>query len=81
MIFFRLKELIGKWEMEHRKRLSFDDLGKALGISPQVLSKMADPTANYATSTRHVDVLCQYFGVEASALIAIFPDEPPRTPE
>ncbi len=75
MVLFRLRELMGRWEVDNRQRLSFDDLGRRVGVSPQVLSRMADPVGDYATSTRHVDALCNFFKVTPNDLLAVFPDD------
>lgn len=68
---YRLREVIARWETEHRLRLSFESLGQQTGISPQVLSKMSDPAREYATSSHHLELLAVYFDVEVGHLIVI----------
>ena len=60
---------MGRWEIDHGKRLPMESLSKETGISPQVLSKLADPAVDYATSSRHLEALCRFFGVTMDGLV------------
>jgi DNA-binding Xre family transcriptional regulator len=74
MIIYRIRELMGRWEVQNRQRLPLDELARRTGISTQVLSKMADPVGDYATSTRHLELLCRFFKVTPSEMV-LFTDE------
>jgi hypothetical protein len=54
-------------------RLTFEDLSAASGISPQVLTRMADPSQEYHTTTRNLEALAQVFVVAIDALIEFYP--------
>ena len=68
MLRFRLRELIGRWEIENQRSLSLDELAAATAVSRQVLAKMGDPRG-YVTASRHVEELCHFFKVNPNELI------------
>lgn len=77
MLRFRLREFIGRWEVEHGRSLSFDELADFTSVSRQVLAKMADPRG-YVTASRHIEELCHFFKVTPNELIVF--DCPIGTP-
>lgn len=77
MMKFRVREMIGRWEVENGRSLSLDDLAEQTGISRQVLAKMGDPRG-YVTASRHIEELCHFFKVMPNELIVL--DCPLGTP-
>jgi hypothetical protein len=53
--------------------LTFEDLSSATGISPQVLAHMADPSQEYHTTTRNLEILSRTFGVRLDQLVEFSP--------
>lgn len=70
---FRLRENVARWEFANKKRLPLDLLAQETGISPQTLSKIADPASEYATSTRHLEALCRFFDVTLNDFVVFDP--------
>jgi len=73
MIIYRIRELLARREIQERRRLTFEDLSAATGISPQVLARMADPGQEYHTTTRNLEVLARTFGVGLEELTEFWP--------
>jgi DNA-binding Xre family transcriptional regulator len=73
MMLYRIRELLARREIQERRRLSFEDLSAATGISPQVLTRMADPSQEYHTTTRNLEILAQVFGVPLDELVEFHP--------
>ena len=64
---------MGRYEADTGERLTLQDISKQTGISSSVLSKMSDPQADYATTTRHLELICRFFGVTADGLVVFDP--------
>ena len=73
MIIYRIRELLARREVRERRRLTFEDLSEATGISPQVLARIADPGQEYHTTTRNLEVLARTFGVGLEELVELWP--------
>jgi putative transcriptional regulator len=69
---YRLRELMEDWGRKNGRRLSLKELAERTGINRPVLSRMTDPRG-YTTNTRFIEVICRFFGVEASDLIVFAP--------
>lgn len=74
-LLFRIRELLARREIQERRRLTLEELGRSTGISPQVLARMADPEQEYHTSTRNLESLATYFGVGLDDLVVFFPPD------
>ena len=73
MMLYRIRELLARREIQERRRLTFEDLSTATGISPQVLARMADPSQEYHTTTRNLEILARTFGVGLDQLVEFSP--------
>ena len=73
MLLYRIRELLARREIQEHRRLTFEDLSAATRISPQVLARMADPSQEYHTTTRTLEVLARVFGVALDDLIEFHP--------
>lgn len=67
MIRFRLKELIAEREFQEGRRVTFNEIAKATGISRTTLSRVTN-SFGYSTTTDNLDRLCGYFGCELGQL-------------
>ncbi len=77
MLKYRIRQLTGDWEHRNNQRLPLKDLAAAIGVTPSVLSKMASPEG-YNTSSKHIELLCRFFGVTPNELIELQPPIDPN---
>lgn len=73
MIQCRLRELMGSKGRRDRRRITYDDIREATGISRNTLSRLAnDLDTMVAIST--MDRLCAYFNCQPSDLFVHVPE-------
>jgi len=73
MIKYNLKALISEKEFQEARKITYDEISNATGISKQTLSKIAS-TRGYKTNTENIEKLCTYFNITPDNLITIVPD-------
>lgn len=61
MIQFRLRELMAEKSRVSGRRVTYEDIRVATGISPNTLSKLAQPTPPKLIGVSVIDRLCEYF--------------------
>ena len=74
MIRFRLREMIADREFKEGKRLSLEEIARAVGIQRTTLSRISGQRG-YNTTTDNIDKLCRYFGCSVDKLMEYVPDE------
>jgi len=72
MIKFRLRELMGKLEVEVGRKLTYDILARHTGISRQTLARIASPRG-CNTTTENMERLCRFFRCAPEELIIFEP--------
>lgn len=80
MHYFRIRELMARWEREHGQRMYLKDVATRSGISQTVVTRMANP-GGYVTSSKHIEALCRLFGVGPEELISFRPPIDPAGQE
>lgn len=75
MIRFRLKEMMGKLEVEHGRKLTLQMLARYTGISRQTLARIASPKG-CNTTTENLERLCRFFKCKPEELIMFDPPLP-----
>ena len=74
MIRYNLKIFINEKEFEENKKITYEEISKATGISRQTLSKIASKRG-YKTNSENIEKLCQYFECTPDQLMTIIPDK------
>ncbi len=74
MIRFRLKELMADKSFKSAKRLTFEEVASATGITRTTLSKIAN-TRGYNTTTDNINQLCRFFGCTVGDVMEFMEDE------
>jgi len=74
MIKYNLKALMLDKSFSENRKITYEDVSRATGISKPTLSKIAS-RRGYVTSTSIIEKLCQYFECSCNELITIIPDE------
>ncbi len=73
MIYIQIKEVIQAKSVAWGRRITFNELATATGISRMTLSRMVN-NEGYSTVTSHLDRLCAFFECELDELIRYVPD-------
>ncbi len=77
MLIVNLKQLMLLKGARTGKRLYYQDVAEATGISVSTLSRIAS-NPKYNISKGHIEKLCAYFGVTPDELMTIIPDPPEK---
>ena len=78
MIKYNLKALIAEKGFDEDRRITYDEIAAATGISKTTLSHIASKRG-YDTAVSNIEKLCLYFGCAVSKFIDIVPEsEKPR---
>jgi len=80
MLRFRIGRLLQDREAAEGRVISWVEVGRSTGISPEVLSSLASPRGAPPTNTRYVEALCRYFKATPAEMLELFPalDQEPR---
>jgi len=79
VIKFRLKEMMGKLEVDFGRKLTFETLARYTGISRQTLARIASPKG-CNTTIENMERLCRFFKCRPEELITFDPPLPANTP-
>ena len=79
MIKFRLKERMGKLEVDYGRKLTFETLAHYTGISRQTLARIASPKG-CNTTIENMERLCRFFKCRPEELITFDPPLPAKNP-
>ena len=74
MIKFNFKALLDDKEFKESRKIKYEEISKATGISRQTLSKIAS-VKGYKTNTDNIEKLCSYFNCTPDELMTIIPDK------
>jgi len=74
MIKYNLKALIADKEFKNKKKITYEEISKATGISRQTLSKISSVRGQQIGS-KIIEKLCIYFDVTPDQFMTIIPDE------
>jgi len=75
MIRYNLKALILEKEFAEDRKITYEEVSNATGISRQTLSKVASKRGHNVTADV-IEKLCTYFNVTPDKLMTIIPDSP-----
>lgn len=75
MIKYNLKALIADKEFREERKINYEEISAATGISKPTISKIASKKGYY-TSTENIEKLCRYFDCTPDQLMTIIPDPP-----
>jgi putative transcriptional regulator len=75
MIQFRLRELMAEKSRVSGQKVTYEDIRLATGISPNTLSRLAQPIPPKLIGVSVIDRLCKYFGCQVGDLLVYVPDE------
>ena len=75
MIKYNLKILIHEKEFAEDRKITYEEISKATGISRQTLSKIASKKG-YRTNSNNIENLCKYFNVTIDKFLTIVQDPP-----
>jgi len=73
MIYIQIKEVIQAKSLAWGRRITFNELATATGISRMTLSRMVN-NQGYSTVTDQLDKLCTFFECEIHELVRFVPD-------
>lgn len=73
MIYIQIKEVIQAKSVAWGRRITFNELATATGISRMTLSRMVN-NEGYSTVTDQLDKLCTFFECEIHELVRFVPD-------
>ena len=79
MIKFRLKEMMGKLEVDYGRKLTYETLAKYTGISRQTLARIASPKG-CNTTIENMERLCRFFKCTPEELLLFDPPLPNLSP-
>ncbi|GMT43008.1 MAG: hypothetical protein IEMM0002_1419 [bacterium] len=72
MIKFRLKEMMGKLEVQYGRKLTLENIARHTGISRQTLARIASPNG-CNTTVENMERLCRFFKCKPEELIVFDP--------
>ena len=79
MTKFRLKEMMGKLEVDYGRKLTYETLAKYTGISRQTLARIASPKG-CNTTIENMERLCRFFKCRPEELLLFDPPLPTASP-
>lgn len=74
MIKYNFKSLLADKEFGEDRKIKYEEISKATGISRQTLSKIAG-ARGYKTNTENIEKLCLFFDCTPDQLMTIIPDQ------
>ncbi|RJP85890.1 MAG: XRE family transcriptional regulator [Desulfobacteraceae bacterium] len=73
MIKYNFKSLLADKEFREDRKIKYEEISEATGISRQTLSKIAG-VRGYKTNTENIEKLCVFFNCTPDQLMTILPD-------
>ena len=75
MIKYNFKALLHDKEFKEDRKITYDEIAKATGLSRQTLSNVSSKRGHNVTADV-IERLCRYFEVSPSDLMTLIPDHP-----